>query len=93
MLYRYRSAIPAMTYQGGGEIVLTASDMGINALSRDCPVVEAWENCILLGWMAAPEEIAGILVFLTADQDSYLTSEVILVDGGRMLYDPSSINP
>lgn len=138
IFYCCRSAIPAMTEQGGGAIVLTASDlgikpmkysgaygaskaavislgktlaiecaslgirvniiapgetdtnMGIRALSQDPSVVDAWVNCIPLGRMAAPEEMAQIVVFMASDQASYLTGEVILVDGGRMLFDPST---
>jgi 3-oxoacyl-[acyl-carrier protein] reductase len=35
-----------------------------------------------LGRKAAPEEIAGVALFLACDQSSYITGEVLLVSGG-----------
>ncbi len=40
---------------------------------------------IPLGRTAVPEDIAGPVIFLLSDESSYLTGEVILVDGGFKL--------
>jgi len=67
----------------------TDTRMGVKSFTQDASVVEAWEKCIPLGRIASPEEMAQAIVFMASDQASYLTGEVLLVDGGRMLFDPS----
>ena len=41
-------------------------------------------DSILLKRLAAPEEIANAIVFLVSDYASFITSEVLNVDGGIM---------
>jgi len=36
-----------------------------------------------LGYIGLPEDIAGVAVFLASDASSYLTGEIIVVDGGE----------
>jgi len=40
---------------------------------------------IPLARMGQPEDIAGIVTFLASDQASYITGQVIVVDGGWTL--------
>jgi 7-alpha-hydroxysteroid dehydrogenase len=40
-----------------------------------------------LGRIASPSELADPIQYLAADSSSFLTGEVIVVDGGRSLLD------
>jgi NAD(P)-dependent dehydrogenase (short-subunit alcohol dehydrogenase family) len=39
----------------------------------------------ILGPMAKPEEVSGIVVFLASDKASYMTGQIVQVDGGSLL--------
>jgi 3-oxoacyl-[acyl-carrier protein] reductase len=45
-------------------------------------IICEWEKNIPLGRLAKPEEIANIVVFLASEKSSYMTGNVIQVDGG-----------
>jgi len=42
----------------------------------------SWTNAIPMGRYATPEEIAGTALFLCSDDASYITGQVLAVDGG-----------
>ncbi|WP_395738055.1 SDR family NAD(P)-dependent oxidoreductase [Prosthecobacter sp.] len=46
------------------------------------PAVRQYENKILLGKLGQPEDCAGAVAFLCSPAASYITGEVIVVDGG-----------
>ncbi|WP_409215957.1 SDR family NAD(P)-dependent oxidoreductase [Prosthecobacter sp.] len=50
--------------------------------SRDRSVLEHYEKKILLRRVGAPEDVAGAAVFLCSDAASYITGEIIVIDGG-----------
>ena len=68
----------------------TNTPMGIRAVVADQKVVEQFEELILMKRIAEPEEIAQVVLFLVSKASSYITGEVILADGGKMLHDASS---
>jgi NAD(P)-dependent dehydrogenase (short-subunit alcohol dehydrogenase family) len=37
-----------------------------------------------LGRVGAPEEVASVAAFLASDDASYITGEIVYVDGGRL---------
>src|SRR5271155_1181741 len=43
---------------------------------------KAWLDCILLDRLGEPADIANLVVFLSSDRGSYITGQVISVDGG-----------
>ncbi|MEM3897906.1 MAG: SDR family oxidoreductase [Nitrososphaerota archaeon] len=49
-------------------------------------ILERRKATISLRRIASPEDIARVAVFLASDESSYITGQVIVVDGGRMDY-------
>lgn len=45
-------------------------------------LMKHYEKKILLGKVGAPEDCAGAVVFLCSDAASYITGEVVVIDGG-----------
>ena len=39
-----------------------------------------------MGRMAEPRELMGAIVFLLSDESSYITGQVISIDGGRTVW-------
>lgn len=50
----------------------------------DPKVVEGWEQGIPLKRAGEPEDVANLCVFLASDMSSYITGQVIPVDGGML---------
>lgn len=50
----------------------------------DPKVVEGWEQAIPLKRAGEPEDVANLCVFLASDMSSYITGQVIPVDGGML---------
>jgi 2-dehydro-3-deoxy-D-gluconate 5-dehydrogenase len=48
-------------------------------------MVEEFTRRIPLGRMGEPEDIANVTTFLVSDASAYVTGEMIVVDGGRLL--------
>ena len=47
-------------------------------------VVEKWRNAIPLKRGGTPEDVANLCVFLASDMSSYITGQVLNVDGGML---------
>ncbi len=53
-------------------------------MTRDLPeaVRKAYVGSIALGRFGSPEDVAGVVAFLVSDEASYITGEVVRVNGG-----------
>ncbi|MZI95799.1 SDR family oxidoreductase [Vibrio sp. CAIM 722] len=56
------------------------TELTFNSLSKE--EIEELENKIPLGRLAEPIEIANVAAFITSDENSYITGQNIVVDGG-----------
>jgi NAD(P)-dependent dehydrogenase (short-subunit alcohol dehydrogenase family) len=59
-----------------------ATDTPLNKDSYTPAVRRTYEERIPLGYIAAPEDVAGAAVFLASDAARYVTGQELLVDGG-----------
>lgn len=59
-----------------------ATDM-TEKLSQE--VIDTYKKAIPLGRMGDPEDVAKAVIFLSSDQSSYMTGQIITVDGGMTL--------
>jgi 3-oxoacyl-[acyl-carrier protein] reductase len=58
-------------------------ETAINASLRADPVrSDRLRAQIPLGRFGAPKEVANVIAFLVSDEASYITGEMVLVDGG-----------
>ena len=46
-------------------------------------IVESWKNGIVMKRLGEPSEVATVIEFLASEKASYLTGEVIQINGGQ----------
>lgn len=51
--------------------------------ATDRELVESWKDSILMKRLGKPEEVATVIEFLASDKASFLTGEVIQINGGQ----------
>ncbi len=56
-----------------------------DALSKDDELAKEWQRRTPLRRIGSPDEISGAAVYLASDASSYVTGEVLVVDGGVMM--------
>ncbi|HEY5985910.1 MAG TPA: SDR family oxidoreductase [Streptosporangiaceae bacterium] len=66
--------------------ILTPMNEGILATSPDAAQIEAhWLSLHPVGRLGQPSEVAALVVFLASDESSFITGELIRVDGGLVV--------
>jgi acetoacetyl-CoA reductase/3-oxoacyl-[acyl-carrier protein] reductase len=48
-------------------------------------VIDKVRNSVPLGFVAEPEDVAGVVAFLASDDARYITGQTLLIDGGRWM--------
>src|SRR5262249_22965740 len=48
-------------------------------------LIERWNSMHPIGRFGQPQEVAELIVFLASDRSSFVTGEVIRIDGGLMI--------
>ena len=48
-------------------------------------VFASWKNNIMLGRLGQPEDVAGVVAFLTSEDAAFITAETIQIGGGQAL--------
>ena len=51
--------------------------------ATDRALVESWKDSILMKRLGDPREVADVIVFLASEKASFITGEVIQINGGR----------
>lgn len=65
-----------------GRGVYSASKNGLHGITNTLAQIESLAKEIPLGRLAAPEEIADLVYFFGSGQNTYLTAQKIIADGG-----------
>ena len=48
-------------------------------------VIDKVRNSVPMGYVAEPDDVAGVVAFLASDDARYITGQSILIDGGRWM--------
>ena len=48
-------------------------------------VIDRVRTSVPMGFVAEPEDVAGVVAFLASDDARYVTGQSILIDGGRWM--------
>ena len=51
--------------------------------ATDRALVESWKDSILMKRLGDPREVADVIVFLASEKASFITGEVIQINGGQ----------
>lgn len=64
---------------------LTATNINKDQRDQDQEKWQQRSNIIPIGRTATPEDYVGAAIFLSSDDANYITGEIMIIDGGRLL--------
>jgi len=78
-LGRYRINVNAIATG----LIRTDMGLGHRSLAEQKERIQRFEKVSILGRIGEPEDVANVVLFLASDESSFITGQVITVDGGR----------
>ena len=64
-------------------LIKTDMGLGSGSVKEQTDRIKYFKDHSMLGRVGEPEEIADAVLFLVSDESSFMTSQILTVDGGR----------
>ena len=64
-------------------LIITDMGLGGGSVKEQTDRIKYFEDHSMLGRVGEPKEIANAVLFLVSDESSFMTSQILTVDGGR----------